>query len=116
MLVASILILLGPVSLLRFALLPGSSIWAGLLIGSLLLVMSLIQLFVPALAIITGAMEIVLSIISIVVALGGFGLGLLLGIIGGALGVAWRANARTLKSISAQKARPRRFLRSHNSR
>ncbi len=116
MLLASILILLGPVSLLRFALLPGSTIWAGLLIGSLLLVMSLIQLFVPALAVITGAVGIVLSIISIVVALGGLGLGLLLGIIGGALGVAWRANARTLKSLAAQKARPRRFLRFRTNR
>jgi hypothetical protein len=87
---AGLLILIGPASLLRFSLLPGSMLWAGLLVGALLLVMGVIQLLLPSYAVITGAIAIVLSLVSLLVALGGFGIGMLLGIIGGSLGVAWR--------------------------
>jgi hypothetical protein len=98
-LMAGALVLWGPVGLMRFALFPGSTIWAGLLVGSLLVVMGLIQLFAPSYALITGAVAIVLSLISMFVALGGFVIGMFLGIIGGALGVAWKPQARTLDSI-----------------
>ncbi len=90
MMIAGLLILWGPSSLLQLAMLPGNSIWAGLLVGALLFVMGLIQLLAPSYALITGAIGIVLSLVSLIVALGGLGIGMLLGIIGGSLGVAWK--------------------------
>jgi hypothetical protein len=75
---------------LPFALLPGSTVWAGVLVGALLVVMGLIQLLAPSYALITGAIAIVLSLISLLVAVGGLGIGMILGLIGGAIGVAWR--------------------------
>jgi len=105
MILASILILVGPLSpsILRFALLPGSTIWAALLVGGLLLVMGIVQMLVPSLSTFTGAVGVVLSLISIIVALGGFVVGMLLGLIGSALGVAWRPNARRLPNKTAKK-------------
>lgn len=102
-LLAGVLVLWGPVGLMRFALFPGSTIWAGLLVGALLVVMGLIQLFAPAYALITGAIAIILALISMLVALGGFIIGMFLGIIGGALGIAWRPHARSLASIGKRK-------------
>ncbi|HTI14679.1 MAG TPA: DUF6114 domain-containing protein [Dictyobacter sp.] len=97
MIIASLLMSWGPVTLLRFALFPGSTIWSGLLVGSLLFVMGIIQMFVPSYALITGAVGVVLSLISLFVAgFGGLIIGMLMGIVGGALGVAWRPNARPL--------------------
>jgi hypothetical protein len=97
MLIASLLMAYGPMSLLRFALLPGSTIWAGLLVAGLLFVMALIQLLSPSHALITGAVGVVLSLVSLLVAsFGGLVIGAILGIIGSALGVAWQPNARPL--------------------
>lgn len=95
LIIAGILVLWGPLSLLRFAYLPGSMLWAGVLVGALLVVMGLLQLLMPAYAAITGAVGIVLSLVSLLVAFGGLGIGMLLGIIGGALGVAWHTASRT---------------------
>lgn len=97
MLIASLLMIWGPMSLLRFALLPGSTIWAGLLVAGLLFVMALIQLLAPSHALITGAVGLVLSLVSLLVAgFGGLVIGAILGIIGSALGVAWQPDARPL--------------------
>lgn len=97
MLLASLLMLAGPVALLRSALLPGSAVPMALLVGGLMLVMALVQLFVPAHALITGLVGIVLSIVSLITgSFGGFGIGMILGILGSAQGVAWKANARAL--------------------
>ena len=97
MMLASLMMLWGPVSLLRFALLPGSSIWAGIFVGVLLFIMSLIQLLVPSYAVITGGVGVALSLVSLIVAgFGGLGIGAILGTIGSALGVAWRPNAQPL--------------------
>jgi len=105
MIVAGMLVLWGPVGMMSFALLPGSMVWAGVLVGSLLSLMGVLQLLVPSYALMTGAIGIVLAIVSLLVALGGIGIGMLLGIIGGSLSVAWRAGG-----IAAVKA-PRTTLR-----
>ena len=90
LILAGLLVLWGPIEFLPFALLPGNSIWAGILVGALLVVMGLIQLLAPSYALITGAIAIVLSLISLLVAVGGLGIGMILGLIGGAIGVSWR--------------------------
>ncbi|HZO71734.1 MAG TPA: DUF6114 domain-containing protein [Ktedonobacteraceae bacterium] len=111
MILAGLLVLWGPVSLMRFALFPGNLIWAGLLVGALLVTMGLIQLFAPSYALITGAIGIVLSLISLIVALGGFGLGMILGLIGGALGVAWKPKGRRLSKNRSANTRTRQWPR-----
>ncbi len=91
LILSGLLVLWGPAMLIRLAMLPGSTIWAGLLVGALLVVMGIIQLLAPTYSLITGAIGVVLALVSLVAStFGGFGIGMLLGIIGGALGVAWR--------------------------
>ncbi|MBX5456735.1 MAG: hypothetical protein IRZ31_07515 [Thermogemmatispora sp.] len=91
LILSGLLVLWGPAMLIRLAMLPGSTIWAGILVGALLVIMGVIQLLVPAYSLITGAIGVVLALTSLIASsFGGFGIGMLLGIIGGALGVAWR--------------------------
>lgn len=107
MLLASLLMLAGPLTLLSVAFLPGSAVPMALLVGSLMLVMALAQLFVPAHALITGLIGIVLSIVSLITgSFGGFGIGMILGILGSAQGVAWQANARPLPTRNKKSGRP----------
>ncbi|HEY1354565.1 MAG TPA: DUF6114 domain-containing protein [Ktedonobacteraceae bacterium] len=95
MIVAALILLVFPLSLLQFAFLV-NTLWAGLLIGGLLLVMGLVQLFFPLYAIITGSIGIVLALVSFVTnTFGGLALGMLLGIIGCALSIAWRPVPRS---------------------
>lgn len=90
MIFAALILLAFPISLLQFAFLV-STLWASLLIGGLLLAMGLIQLFLPSYAVITGSIGMVLSLVSFVTnTFGGLALGMLLGIIGCALSIAWR--------------------------
>jgi hypothetical protein len=95
MIVAALILLAFPISLLQFAFLV-NTLWASLLIGGLLLVMGLIQLFLPSYAVITGSVGMVLSLVSFVTnTFGGLALGMLLGIIGCALSIAWRPVPRS---------------------
>jgi Family of unknown function (DUF6114) len=90
MMVAGALVLWGPLVHLPLALIVGTPVWAGLSVGSLLFVMGLLQLLSPSHALITGSVGIILSLTSVLVALGGVGIGVFFGIIGSALGIAWR--------------------------
>jgi len=87
---ASILMLWGPLFLLQSPIIPPSSLWAGLVVGGLLFAMGLIELFAPSYALVAGAIGVVLSLVSLITVLGGFGLGMLLGIIGSSYAVAWK--------------------------
>ena len=72
------------------------SLWSAILVSSLLLVMGVIQLFLPSYAVITGSIGMVLSIVSLLVAsFGGCGIGMLFGVIGSALSIAWRPVKRS---------------------
>jgi hypothetical protein len=109
--IAGLLVLWGPIEFLPFAMLPGNSVWAGILVGALLLVMGIIQLLAPSYALITGAIAIVLSLVSLLVAVGGLGIGMILGLIGGAIGVSWRPVVGALKGptyrrVASTTARP----------
>ena len=67
------------------------SLGPAILVGGLLLVMGLIPLFLPTDSVITGSIGLVLSLVSLLVAsFGGCGIGLLLGVIGSTLCIAWR--------------------------
>ncbi len=106
LILAGLLVLWGPLNLLQYAFLPGSMLWAALLVGTLLVLMGVIQLIAPFHALITGAIGIVLSLVSLFVALGGLGIGMILGIVGGALAVAWRPVTpapRPIQSVSTEK-------------
>jgi hypothetical protein len=99
MMLAGLLILWGPISLMRFALLPGSMIWSAMLIGAALLLMGVLQLLVPTYALMAGSIGIILSLVSLVAAAGGLlGIGMILGLIGGSLSVAWKPIVRPLRS------------------
>lgn len=87
---SGLLVLWGPLAFLQFALLPGSTIWSGILVGAMLCMLGIVQLFAPWYPILTGSMAIVLALISLLVATGGFGVGMILGMIGGSQSVAWR--------------------------
>src|SRR5579859_1377822 len=104
MMVAGILVLWGPISLFRLAVVPGSTIWAGLLLGGLLFLMGLLPLFVPSYALMAGAIGVVLSLVSLPVGGGGFLIGMILGLIGGALSVAWKPTVYHLRSNTTDPA------------
>lgn len=113
MLLASLFMLVGPLTLLSSAFLPGSAVPMALLVGSLMLVMALAQLFVPAHALITGLIGIVLSIVSLITgSFGGLGIGMIIGILGSAQGVAWEANARSLPTRRKKAGRHRKAAQS----
>ena len=92
---ASLLILWAPVCLLQSSIVPANTQWAGLLVGGLLFAMGLIELFAPSQALVAGAVGVVLALVSLVTALGGFGIGMLLAVIGSSYAVAWRPERKT---------------------
>lgn len=109
MLLASLLMLAGPLTLLSSAFLPGSAVPMALLVGGLMLIMALAQLLVPAHALITGLIGIVLSVVSLITgSFGGFGIGMIIGILGSAQGVAWEANARSLPTRRKKSGKHRK--------
>lgn len=90
LIVAGILVLWAPASLFSLLYVSGSPIWGGITIGSLLILMGLLQLIAPSQALVTGSVGVLLSLLSLPIAFGGMGIGVLLGLIGGALGISWR--------------------------
>ncbi|MGH2509450.1 MAG: DUF6114 domain-containing protein [Ktedonobacteraceae bacterium] len=106
MFLGALLMLALPISLLRFAFLL-DSLWASTLIGALLLVMALVQLFVPSYSVLTGSIGIVLSLVSFITSsFGGLIIGMLLGIIGGALSLSWRPVKRSRLMAARSTATP----------
>lgn len=90
MLLSSCMLLALGIYFLPFAFLI-NSVWISLFLGGLLLVMALIQLFLPSYTVITGSIGILVSLVSFFTStFGGLIVGMLLGIIGGALSVSWR--------------------------
>ncbi len=84
----------------------------GILVGAILCALGFIQLLCPYYALPTGILAIICALVSLMAAWGGFGIGMILGIIGGAQGVAWRSI--TISQIDyqhlldKQSAQPRR--------
>lgn len=74
---------------ITFALVPSTFMFAGLVFAVFVFLSGVFALLRPELAEFFGAAGILLSVASIFGALGGFGVGMLLGTVGGALCVAW---------------------------
>jgi hypothetical protein len=80
----------GPTTAVPIILIAGSIVWLGILIGALVAMMGLFLWFTPHLRAVVGILAVVLSVVSLLTSdYGGFGIGLILGTVGGALGFAW---------------------------
>jgi hypothetical protein len=80
----------GPLSAIQIVLISGQAVWLGILVGALVVVMGAFAWGNPALRQICGILAVIFSLVSLITSdYGGFGLGLTLGIVGGALTFAW---------------------------
>jgi len=86
---AGLLVLYIPIHLYAIAFIPGSLVFVGFLFGGLLLIIGILGYIFPQFSTVFGVITIFLSVLSVMGALGGFIIGTILGIIGGALCIAW---------------------------
>lgn len=106
MILAAAILLAFPLSLLQFAFLV-NSFWSSMVVGGILLVMGLISLLLPNYAVITGSIGIVISLVSFITnTFGGLAIGMLLGIIGSALCIAWRPVKRSRLIAASTSTNP----------
>jgi len=88
----------GPTTAIKVILISGTVVWAGILVGVLVATMGVFLWFTPQLRHVVGVVAVMLSIVSLLTSdYGGFGVGLILGTVGGAMGFAWtpvRAEAK----------------------
>ncbi|HET7627016.1 MAG TPA: DUF6114 domain-containing protein [Bacillales bacterium] len=89
-LLSGIMILYIPVQLYAIAFAPGSFAFVGLLFGGLIVIIGSMAYRYPPFSTVFGVVTIFLSVLSIMGALGGFVIGTIIGIIGGALCIAWQ--------------------------
>ncbi|WP_458185562.1 DUF6114 domain-containing protein [Haladaptatus sp. NG-WS-4] len=89
---------------INFALVPSMFMFAGLVFAVFVILCGAFALLKPEFAEFFGAAGILLSIASIVGALGGFGIGMMFGVIGGAMCVAWEGPSETESSANEQTA------------
>ncbi|WP_227003912.1 DUF6114 domain-containing protein [Salicibibacter halophilus] len=97
-LLAGIMILYIPLHLYAIAFAPGSWAFIGFLFGGLVVIIGSLAYIYPQFSTVFGVVTIFLSILSIMGALGGFIIGTVTGIIGGALCVGWH-----MEEVSADK-------------
>jgi len=106
---SGVMILWVPLNLYLSTFLPGSIAIIGLLFGGLITLIGIIAIFFPNASKILGIFTIFLSILSVIGALGGFLVGTLFGIVGGALLMAWR-----LEPVKVKTAPPSGLEKSHS--
>ena len=88
--IAGFLILLGPATAYKLIFAAGQIVWLGILVGALVSIMGLFVWFSPSQRHFFGILIVLGSLVSFITSdLGGLLLGMLLGIIGGALAFAW---------------------------
>ena len=78
----------------------------GLLVGFLTLIVGFLMLAVPSGHTVWGVLAIVLALVSIPVAFGGFVLGFLLTFIGGILALTWKRPASRVITIEGRRVPP----------
>jgi len=80
----------GPASAYKLLLASSTPVWLGITVGLLIAIFGLFFWFTPDLRQIVGVLVVVLAVASMVTSdLGGFLIGMLMAIVGGALGFAW---------------------------
>lgn len=87
---SGLIILWVPLKLYEVAAAPGSILFVGFFLGGLVLLFGILSFFMQKLSTLFGILMIFASVLSIMGALGGFLIGTVLGIIGGALCVSWK--------------------------
>jgi hypothetical protein len=91
-----------PGTAFKFSLVPGSLIWLGVLVGVLIAIFGLFLWLQPSLRYLLGVLIIMFSLGSFMSSdFGGLIVGMLLGLVGGALAVAWVPLPTTATSGSA---------------
>lgn len=85
-----VIMMYGPLTAIKLLLVSGTVVWAGILIGALVVTMGLFMWFSPQFHQVLGILAALFSIVSLVTSnLGGFLIGLLFGVIGGSMAFAW---------------------------
>lgn len=97
-LLAGLMILYIPIHLFALAFSPGSYAILGILFGGLILLIGILAYFYPHLSTMFGILTIFLSVLSIMGALGGFLVGTIIGIVGGAILVGWNSESITIST------------------
>ncbi|WEG14826.1 DUF6114 domain-containing protein [Pullulanibacillus sp. KACC 23026] len=90
---SGLIILFIPISMIPVALMPGSFSILGIVFGGLVVLLGILGFTFPDQSSIIGVLAIFFACLSLIGALGGFLIGTLLGIIGGAYCFAWKAPA-----------------------
>lgn len=85
-----LIIAAGPASAIKLLIAAGTTVWLGTLVGALVTIFGLFLWYAPQQRQLIGVLIAVLSVVSLITSdFGGFLIGMLLGITGGAMGFAW---------------------------
>lgn len=84
------MMMLGPLTAVRFVLVAGQTVWLGIVVGALVSIFGLFFWFSPSQRQITGVFAVMLSVVSFITSdFGGFLIGMTLGVLGASMGFAW---------------------------
>lgn len=97
---SGLIILWVPAQLYQVSAAPGSIIFVGFFLGGFTLMMGILNYIMPKISTLLGLIAIFSSVLSIMGALGGLLIGTILGIIGGAMCVAWKPEVATKESFN----------------
>jgi hypothetical protein len=89
LILSGLLILWVPLNMAPIALIPGSFSILGIVFGGMVFLLGMVALFSPRYSQLVGIMGIFFAVLSLLGALGGFLIGTILGIVGGAGCFAW---------------------------
>jgi hypothetical protein len=107
-----VIMMYGPLTAIKLLLVSGTVVWAGILIGALVVTMGLFMWFSPQFHQVLGILAALFSIVSLVTSnLGGFLIGLLFGVIGGSMAFAWtplpvKAEQAMVPAVAPQPPQP----------
>ncbi|MEW9031422.1 MAG: DUF6114 domain-containing protein [Planifilum fimeticola] len=113
---AGLIILWIPVNLYWLAFVPGSFAFTGLLFGTMVLLCGILGWIMPQYVRLLGVFAMVLSIISIMGALGGLLIGTVLGVVGGSLCAAWDPDGKRSRGRSGKAGVRRRWMRTRKEK
>lgn len=100
-------IALGPASAYKLLLASSTPVWLGVAVGLVIGIFGLFFWFSPGQRQIVGVLVVVLSVASLVTSdLGGFVVGMLMGIVGGAMGFAWSPVQPRVQPVAVATDRP----------